>query len=120
MKKISVIIFVIILLISTLVTPVIAETMDISDITKPATVPGNVKEDLDSIWDKAWGIISVIGAGVAAIMLIVIAIKYMSAAPNERAEIKKYFIIYAVGAIFIFCCVGIVNLLKGVAEDILL
>ena len=97
MKKISVIIFVIIVLISTLVTPVI-----------------------DSIWDKAWGIISVIGAGVAAIMLIVIAIKYMSAAPNERAEIKKYFIIYAVGAIFIFCCVGIVNLLKGVAEDILL
>lgn len=49
-------------------------------------------------------------------MLIVIAIKYISSAPNEKAELKKHMIPFIIGAIMIFACVGIVEIIKQFAE----
>jgi len=42
------------------------------------------------------GIAQVIAIGVAVIMLMVLAIKYMSAAPGDKAEIKKHAVVQVI------------------------
>lgn len=60
----------------------------------------------------------IVGVAVAVIMLIVLAIKYISAAPNDKAEIKKHAVIYIVGAIVLFAASGILGIIKGFANAI--
>ena len=57
----------------------------------------------------------VIGVGVAVIMLIVLSIKYISAAPSDKAEIKKHMVVYVVGAIVLFAASGILEIIKKFA-----
>ena len=58
----------------------------------------------------------VIGIGVAVIMLIVLAIKYISASPGDKAEIKKHMVVYVVGAVLLFGAAGILEIIKRFAE----
>ena len=55
--------------------------------------------------------------GVALIMLVVVAIKYMSAAPEGKAEIKKHAVIYVVGAIVLFASAGILQIIETFATN---
>ena len=50
-------------------------------------------------------------------MLIVLAIKYISAAPGDKAEIKKHAVIYIVGAVVLFAASGIIQIIKTFATD---
>ena len=61
-------------------------------------------------------IIQVVGMGVAVIMLVVMAIKYVSAAPSEKAELKKSIMIYVVGAVVLFAASGILQVIKNFAK----
>ena len=63
-------------------------------------------------------IAQIIGTGVAIIMLIVIAIKYISAAPGDKADIKKHAIVYVVGAIVLFAASSILGIVKKFAGNI--
>ena len=58
----------------------------------------------------------IIGAGVAIIMLIVLAIKYIAASPEGKAEIKKNSTIYIVGAIILFAASAILGIIQRFAE----
>lgn len=60
-------------------------------------------------------IVQIIGVGVAIIMLVVLAIKYISAAPGDKAEIKKHAVVYVVGAIVLFAASGILGIIKQFA-----
>lgn len=60
-------------------------------------------------------IVQVIAVATAVIMLIVLAIKYISSAPNDKAEIKKHAVIYVVGAILLFGASGILALIRNFA-----
>lgn len=66
---------------------------------------------------KILGIVQVVAVSVAVIMLIVLAIKYISSAPNDKAEIKKHAVIYVVGAILLFGAAGILGLIQQFATD---
>ena len=59
------------------------------------------------------GVIQVAGTAIAVVMLIWLAVKYMSASPDGKAEIKKSAYIYIVGAILLFGAVALVQMLKG-------
>ncbi len=59
--------------------------------------------------------VQVIGMGVAVIMLIVLAIKYISAAPGDKADIKKHAVVYVVGAVVLFAAAGILQIVKNFA-----
>ena len=61
-------------------------------------------------------VVQVVGVGVAVIMLIVLAIKYISAAPSDKAEIKKHAVVYVVGAIVLFAASGILGLIRRFAN----
>ena len=81
---------------------------DTSEISQKAT----------NIMGAALSIMRVVGTGVAIIMLIVVASKYMIAAPGERAEIKKHAVPYVVGAVVLFASSGILGIITKFALTI--
>ena len=64
------------------------------------------------------GILQVVAVAVAVIMLVVLAIKYMTASPGEKAEVKKSLTVYAIGALVLFASAGILNLIQTLADDV--
>ena len=62
-------------------------------------------------------VVQVVGVGVAVIMLVVLAIKYISAAPSDKAEIKKHAVVYVVGAIVLFAASGILGIIRTFADQ---
>lgn len=77
---------------------------------------GQLATKSQSIAGSILGVAQVIGISVAIIMLIVLAIKYISAAPNDKAEIKKHAVIYIVGAIVLFGASGLLGLIRTWVE----
>lgn len=70
---------------------------------------------VDSVNTIAGTVITIartIAMGVAVTMLIVLAIKYMSAAPGDKASIKKSAVTYVVGAIVMFAAAGILSIIE--------
>jgi len=73
---------------------------------------------VSSVNNMAGAVISitkVICAGVAIIMITVIAMKYMLAAPSEKADIKKHAVVYVVGAIVMFAATAILQIIQNFA-----
>lgn len=66
---------------------------------------------------KTLNIVQIISLGMAIIMLIALAIKYMAASASDRAEIKKHAVIYVVGAVLMFGASGIIQIIRTFAED---
>lgn len=62
--------------------------------------------------------IRVIGIAVAIVMLLTVAMKYMTAAPGDKADIKKSAIQYVVGAIVLFGVVGILEIISRFSSAI--
>lgn len=63
-------------------------------------------------------ITQVIGVGIAVIMLIVSVIKYIFAAPNDKAEIKKHIVIYIVIAISLLAFAEIIEIIRNPVDII--
>ena len=61
--------------------------------------------------------IKIVGTGVAIIMITYVAIKYMSAAPTEKAEFKKSATAYIVGAIVLFASTQILGVIANFASS---
>lgn len=57
----------------------------------------------------------VICVGIAIIMLVVLAMKYMTSAPGDKATIKKHAVVYIVGAIVMFASSGILGIIADFA-----
>lgn len=73
---------------------------------------------MQNILNAILSVVQVVGIGVAVIMLVVLAIKYISAAPNDKAEIKKHAVVYVVGAVILFAASGIIQIIKNFATNI--
>ena len=79
-----------------------------------ATAPnGNAANDVSNILGNVMYVVQLVGMGVAVIMLIVLGIKFITASPDGKAEIKKSAWIYVVGAAGIFAASIIVNVLAN-------
>ena len=76
---------------------------------------GGTAQTFAKILNVILGIAQVIGVAIAVIMLIVLAIKYISAAPGDKAEIKKHAVVYIVGAVVLFAASGILQIIKSFA-----
>ena len=90
------------------------------DLTDPSKIVPNATEGSNTaatIAGQILGIVQVIGIAVAVIMLIVLAIKYIGSAANEKAEIKKHAVVYIVGAVLLFGAAGILQLIRGFASS---
>ena len=101
------------------VTPVFASaSLEWDDVTITGNTSGSTAEAAKSITGIILGVVQVIGVAIAVIMLIVLAIKYISAAPNDKAEIKKHAVVYVVGAVVLFAASGIIGIIRGFADTI--
>ena len=78
---------------------------------------GTTSNKFGTILNIILGITQVIGIAIAVIMLIVLAIKYISAAPSDKAEIKKSATAYIVGAVVLFAASGIIQIIKNFATE---
>ena len=79
---------------------------------------GGAAKSVGKMANAILGIVQVVGMAVAVIMLVVLAIKYISAAPSDKAEIKKHAVVYIVGAVVLFGASGILQIVKNFATNI--
>ena len=107
----------------TVVSNIVNADYTIDDASSVSRFKENAKDTTDtskfiSDWlGAALVVVQVVGVGVAVIMLIVLAIKYISAAPSDKAEIKKHAVVYVVGAIVLFAASGILGLIRTFANS---
>lgn len=59
--------------------------------------------------------VRIIGVCFAVVMLLTVAMKYMSSAPGDKADIKKSAVAYVVGAIVLFAVTGILTIIEQFA-----
>lgn len=121
--KIITVVMIALVLVASLTTFVNAEPVSFGDIDTN-TITDNASDDtgaassINNIIGSVITIVQVIGVGVAIIMLIVLAIKYISAAPGDKADIKKHAVVYVVGAIVLFAASGLLGIIKNFASAV--
>jgi len=113
--KIIVALLLAILLVMTLSQIAFADANIALDTFDNVSDDSGAKSSVTNIIGRVIDIARVIGAGVAIIMLIVLAIQYISASPEGKAELKKTATIYIVGAIVLFAATGILSVIKKFA-----
>lgn len=114
-KMMKVISFVtILLMVMMMVTPVFADMTN----TEFNGTQSNATNTVTTAINTILGVVQVVAAGVAVIMLIVLAIKYISASPEGKADIKKSAAQYVVGAILLFGATGILGIVRTFALNI--
>ena len=115
-------IFIILFLLATSLTMAVVNGMDSkralggTDYENP-TDNSEASELMASWLGAALVVVQVVGVGVAVIMLVVLAIKYIAAAPSDKAEIKKHAVVYVVGAIVLFAASGILGIIRNFASQ---
>ena len=76
------------------------------------------QETIEKAGNKILSIAGTIGMIFAVVMLIWLGIKYVSASPTEKADIKKGMTIYIVGAILILAAGAILTFIGNFATGI--
>ena len=103
-KKILTAIVTILIVISMLAINAFAITP--GEITPVQPTDGGLK----NMAEKIIGVLQVIGVAVAVIILAVLGIKYMLGSAEEKAEYKKAFMPYIIGAALVFMAPTLANI----------
>lgn len=89
------------------------------DGTKTDTVDVTESENIaKSVISTVLSVTRIIAAGIAIIMLTYLGIQYMSAAPQEKANIKNKLITFTIGAVIVFSTVGILEKIQKFASGL--
>ena len=87
MKKNKILVFII----TTIMILIIScNTVVLADATSGINPTNTHVSSFEKAMNVLIGIMQVVTVAVGVIMLLVLAIKYMAAAPNDKAEIKKH------------------------------
>ena len=81
------------------------------------TTGGYANTGLSATVRNIIGIVQFICYAAAVILLVMLGIKFMTASPDGKAEVKKSAVIYVVGAILVFATGLLLNLIKNVANN---
>lgn len=118
--KVLLVVLVIAMCALTVTTSVYAEHDWSTDISTVDGLSGN--DDLDNSAKTIVGaiisVMRIVATGIALIMIIAVAVKYMSAAPGDRADIKKHAVPFVIGAIVLFASSGILSIIQQFASNI--
>lgn len=108
-------ILLILMLMLSFATQVFAEVPDPKSFTGTTS---NGSNKLSSFGNIILGMVQVVAVAVAVIMLIVLGVKYMSAAPSDKADIKKSATGYILGAVLLFGASGVLGIIKNLGESL--
>ena len=78
---------------------------------------GDAKTATKDIIGAILNTIRVASAGIAVVILIVLACKYMLASAGDRADIKKYAMNYIIGALIMFGATAITSIIKTFVDN---
>lgn len=116
-KKILIVLMIALLCCACVVTSVNATSWDSVE-----QFDNNNNASLDSSTRNIVGaivsVVRIVGTGIALIMIAFVAMKYMSSAPGDRAEIKKHAVIYVVGAVVLFGGAQLIGIIQNFAQNI--
>lgn len=125
LRKITCIILAIIVLNCVFGTLKVCGAFSDTMLSEATTVENNSKKDDTGATEKVEKVLAVIisvvriaGVCIAITMLLAVAMKYMTAAAGEKAEIKKSAVQYVVGAIVLFGVVGLLGIIDKFAQNI--
>lgn len=88
---------------------------EISTLDKMGAKGAKLTKSTKNIVGTIVNTIRIVGTGIAIIMITYVAIKYMSAAPTEKAEFKKSATAYIVGAVVLFASTQILGVIADFA-----
>ena len=83
-----------------------------------ATGDGSLTTPTQKVMKAIITVTRTVATGIAVIMLVVLAMKYMIAAPGDRADIKKHAVVYVIGAVVLFASSGILGIILKFAKNI--
>lgn len=86
-----------------------------SEIPTAGSDQSGAASSVQSIVGALIFIIQIIAFAAAVIMLMFLGIKYITASPDGKAEIKKSSVQYVVGAIILFAATGILQIVRNFA-----
>ena len=93
-------------------------TSVIGDIQNNMKTNTSVSNSVVSTGKTVMGVLDIIATGIAILMLLYIAIKYMMSAPEGKAEYKKTATVYAIGAVIIFIAPKLASAIMKVSQNI--
>lgn len=76
-------------------------------------------QKLTKILNSVIGLIQVAGTGISMVMVTMLGIKYMLAAPSDKADVKKQIAPLVIGAIILFASVNLVGIVADITEKTL-
>ena len=74
---------------------------------------------IGNILNSVIGIIQIAGTGISMIMVSLLGIKYIMAAPCDKADVKKQIAPLVIGAVILFASVNLVGIIADVANSTL-
>ena len=116
LKKIAIIVMIVLMCVSCVNVNSYADWKDVNqfDTKNDTALDGKAQTIVGAIVS----VVRIVAVGVAIIMLAFVAMKYMSAAPGDRADIKKHAVVYVVGALVLFGGAGILKIIQDFAGNI--
>lgn len=108
----------IIAMLSTMVVSVFATPTDVLDTVQGDTNQAMSVGGLSSTIKNVIGVVQVICYSAAVIMLILIGVKFITASPEGKAEIKKAAIQYVIGAIIVFAAGTLLGIIANMSTSV--
>lgn len=119
-NKHKLIIFLAILLfICTISNVVMAATKTLDQTIQSATLSESAASEFQDIGNKIFGVVQVAGIICSVGVLMILGIKYMTGSVEEKAEYKKTFGKYIVGAVLVFAIPSLAKLVYDMVKDLL-
>ena len=95
-------------------TVCLAATM-VLGVTIPTESAGGVTSGLSNSVARVLGVVKYICYAAAVIMLVMLGVKYLTASPDGKAEIKKTAVQYVIGAVLVFAAGVILTIIQSVS-----
>ena len=87
-------------------------------VTNPSALTGTTTNSFDNIGKRIIGMVQAIGSILSVVVLVILGIKYMMGSAEEKAEYKKTFIPYLIGAILIFAASNLAGMIYNFASTV--
>lgn len=86
-------------------------------VTVPKASPVDDK-GFNSTISNVLGVVTIVCYAAAVILLITLGVKWLIAAPDAKADLKKSAIYYVIGAIMIFAAGAIVDVIRNLGTSV--
>jgi len=118
LKKISILILLVLLIYMFFSFDALATGQYINPTSFKDEAPSKVEKMTNKFSQTVIYVIRIVGTSVAVALLLIIGMKYMIAAPGEKADLKKYAINYVIAATLFFGATSVISIIYNFSKEI--